>query len=340
MITKKLFDKYNGKDIYAYTLADEIEVTVCTLGATVLSLKVPDKKGELVDVVLGMTHACDVIDKGDYMGAVVGRCANRIAKGRFTLNGVEYQLAQNNGNAHLHGGDVGFNCKVFDATAEGNTLTLTTFSPDGEEGYPGNLELTVKYTVSGSTLKIEYFAQSDKDTLFNPTNHAYFNLNGESSGSIEDNWLQINASHYLQINEDLIPTTRCHVEGTPFDFRRAKPIGKDIHNDTDTQLKIAGGYDHNFCLTAHYAALAYSPKTDIVMNVFTDMKGMQLYTGNFLTGNVGKSKYGKRSGFCLETQYYPDAINRDDCDKPILRAGEKIHLQTLYSFLCKKLELE
>ena len=340
MVSKKLFDKYNGKDVYAYTIADEIEVTVCTLGATILSLKVPTNSGEMVDVVLGMTNARDVIDKGDYMGAVVGRCANRIAKGRFSLNGVEYRLAQNNGNAHLHGGVVGFNCKVYDATVDGNTLTLTTTSHDGEEGYPGNLALTVKYTVGGSTLKIEYFAQSDKDTLFNPTNHAYFNLNGESDGSILDNYVKINANKYLQIDDDLIPTVCASVEGTPFDFRELKPIGKDIDDATDPQLKIAGGYDHNFCLTAHHAALAYSPKTDVIMNVFTDMKGVQLYTGNFLTGNVGKSQYNKRSGFCLETQFYPNAINRDDCEKPILKAGQEFHSQTLFSFLCKKLQVE
>ena len=339
MIRKNFFDKYDGKDIYAYTITDGIEVTVCTLGGTVLAIKVPDKNGDMVDVALGMTTARDVIDKGDYMGAVVGRCANRIANGQFTLNGATYRLAKNNGNAHLHGGNVGFNRHVFEASVEGNTLSLTTTSPDGEEGYSGNLSFTVKYTVNGSTLKIEYFAQSDKDTLFNPTNHTYFNLNGESDGSIADNYLQINAKHYLQIDKDLIPTTPCSVEGTPFDFRTLKPIGRDIDSD-DQQLKLAGGYDHNFCLTAHYAACAYSPKTEIVMNVFTDMKGVQLYTGNFLLGHVGKSAYNKRSGFCLETQFYPNAINRDDCDKPILKAGEKFYSQTLYSFLCQKLNID
>ena len=338
MITKKLFDNYNGQDLYAYTITDEIEVTVCELGATVLALKVPDKNGEMVDVVLGMTNASDVINKGNYMGAVVGRCANRIANGRFTLNGVEYRLATNNGKAHLHGGVNGFNRKVYEATVQGNELTLTATSCDGEEGYPGNLTFTTKYTVQGHSLKIEYFAQSDKDTLFNPTNHAYFNLNGECDGNIEDNCLQINASEYLQINEDKIPTVRCPVEGTPFDFRMLKPIGKDI-DDADPQLRIAGGYDHNYCLAAYHAARAYSPKTEIVMNVYTDMKGVQLYTGNGLKGNVGKSTYGRRSGFCLETQFHPDAINRDDCDKPILKAGEQFYSQTLFSFLCKKLKV-
>ena len=340
MITKKLFDKYDGRDIYAYTITDKIEVTICELGATILALKVPDKNGQMVDVVLGMTTAVDVVEKGSYMGAVVGRCANRIANGRFMLNGVEYQLPVNRGKAHLHGGYVGYNRKVFDVAVEGNSLTMSTTSADGEEGYPGNLTFTVKYTVRDGTLKIEYLAQSDKDTLFNPTNHAYFNLNGESDGSIEDNYLQINASHYLQIDEDLIPTTLCHVEGTPFDFRKLKAIGKDIDDVTDPQIKIAKGYDHNFCLTAHYAALAYSPKTHIVMNMFTDMPGVQLYTGNGLKGNVGKSAYGKRSGFCLETQFYPNAINRDDCDKPILKAGEQFYSRTIFSFLVEELNIQ
>lgn len=340
MITKKLFDTYNGQDVYAYTITDGIEVTVCTLGATVLALKVPDRKGEMTDVALGMTTARDVIEKGDYMGAVVGRCANRIANGQFMLNGTSYRLAKNNGNAHLHGGKLGFNCKVFDATVEGNSLVLTTVSPDGDEGYSGELTLTVKYTVtgsSGSILKIEYFAQSNKDTLFNPTNHTYFNLNGESDGSILDNCVKIYADEYLQVNEDLIPTVRARVEGTPFDFRRDKPIGQDIHCN-DLQLRLGGGYDHCFCLRDNYAAYAYSQKTGIAMTVLTDMPGIQLYTGNFLCGNVGKSVYNKHSGFCLETQFFPNAINRNDCAKPILKAGEKFYSCTKYSFSHKMLE--
>ena len=331
MITKKYFDNFDGKDIYAYTISDGIDVTVCTLGATVLELKVPDKNGEFVDVALGMTTARDVIEKGDYMGAVVGRCANRIANGQFTLNGRNYNLATNNGKAHLHGGNVGFNCKVYEATVEGNSLILTTTSPDGDEGYPGNLALTVKYTVEGKALKIEYFAQADKDTLFNPTDHTYFNLNGESDGSILDNVVQIYADKYLQIDEDLIPTVFASVEGTLFDFREAKPIGKDITSN-DIQLKIASGYDHSFCLNGTHAARAYSPKTGIVLDVFTDMRGMQLYSGNFLCGNVGKSVYNKRSGFCLETQFHPNAINRNDCDKPILKAGQNFYSHTTYKF--------
>lgn len=334
MITKKFFDKYNGNDVYAYTITGGIEVTVCTLGATVLAIKVPDRNGAMVDVALGMTNARDMIEKGDYMGAVVGRCANRIANGEFSLNGAKYHLAKNNGKAHLHGGVVGFNQKVFDAEVRGNSLILTATSSDGDEGYPGNLTLTVKYTVAGSSgklLRIEYFAQSDTDTLFNPTNHTYFNLNGESDGSIEDNVVKIVADGYLQIDGDLIPTVQASVKGTPFDFRVAKPIGKDIVAD-DEQLRIAGGYDHSFCLKGPYAASAYSPKTGIALTVSTTAPAMQFYTGNFLSGNVGKSRYGKRSGFCLETQFYPNAINRDDCAKPILYAGQNFYSCTRYLF--------
>ena len=332
MIKRTFFDKYNGEDIYAYTISDEIEVTVCTLGATVLALKVPDRNGAMVDVALGMTSANDLIDKVKYMGAVVGRCANRIANGQFTLNGATYYLAKNDGNAHLHGGVVGFNQKVFEASIDGNTLSLTTVSPDGDEGYPANLTLTVKYTVQGKELKIEYFAQSDKDTVFNPSNHTYFNLNSESDGSICDNVMQINADSYLQIDGDFITTVRQSVDGTSFDFRTPKPIGKDIDDAQDQQLKIAGGYDHNFCLNGAHAAHAYSTKTGIAMDVYTDMQGVQFYTGNFLKGEVGKSAYRKHSGFCLETQFYPNAINRNDCDKPILRKGQKFYSCTKYVF--------
>lgn len=332
MITKKFFDTYDGREIYAYTISNGIEVTICTLGATVLSLKAPDKDGKLVDVALGMTNASDVVNKGNYMGAVVGRCANRIANGRFALNGKVCKLTQNKGTTHHHGGAVGFNRKVFDAAAEGNSLLLTYVSPDGEEGYPGELTLTVKYTVEDNALKIEYFAQSDADTLFNPTNHLYFNLNGESDGSILDNVVQINADEYLQLGEGSIPTVRASVENTPFDFRKAKPLGKDIEKVTDQQITLGNGYDHNFCLNGSNAAYAYSVKTGIAMTVTTDMPGMQLYTGNSLPGNVGKSTYKARSGFCLETQFFPNAVNRDDCAKPILKAGNEFYSCTKYSF--------
>ena len=338
MITKKLFEVYNGKELYAYTLTDEVSVTVLTLGATVLSLQVPDKTGAKVDVALGMTSANALLNEVKYMGAIVGRCANRIAGGRFALNGKQYQVTPNDGSNSLHGGEYGTHSKVFEVVEvdeNANSITLRTELPDGEDGYPAKLVLCVKYTVVGSSLIIDHYAESDNDTLCNPTNHAYFNLNGESDGSILDNVLYVNADSYLQVGDDLIPTQRVSVSGTPFDFRMAKPIGKDIEKD-DAQLRIGKGYDHNYCLNGEHAATVYSTKTGIQMDVFTDMAGMQLYTANYLTGEQGKSAYPKHSGFCLETQFYPDAINRDDCAQPILKKGEQFHSQTKYVFSVTK----
>ena len=340
MITKKLFETYNGAQIYAYTLSDSIEVTVLTLGCTVMSLRVPDKRGALVDVALGMTDTKSLLGNGAYMGAVVGRCANRIARGEFTLNGNKYRVTQNDGLNSLHGGANGFNTKIFDVIEvdeSANSLTLRAELLDGEDGYPADVAMSVKYTVSGKSLTIDYYATSSGDTLCNPTNHAYFNLNGEQDGSVLDNVLYINADSYLPIDKHFIPTERATVYGTPFDFRVAKPIGKDIATDNE-QLTIANGYDHCFCLNGEHVARAYSVKTGIQMDVYTDMQGMQLYTGNFLAGEKGKSVYNKHSGFCLETQFYPNAINRSDCAKPILKKGESFHSQTRYVFSVAQLK--
>lgn len=334
MITKQSYGTYQGKELYLYTLTGEISATICTLGATVLSLEVPNKDGKNTDVVLGMTTPNDMIVKGDYMGAVIGRCGNRIDGGKFTLNGVQYTLATNNGNAHLHGGNVGFNAQVFDSKVEGDSLVLSLFSPDMQEGYPGNLQFSVKYTIVGKSLCLEYFGSCDKDTLFNPTNHMYFNLNGESDGSILDNQVAIYAAYYLPTNSHLIPIGQESVANTPFDFRKGKAIGRDIALD-HPQLVTAGGFDHNFCLMGSHAATAYSPKTGIVMEVYTDMPGVQFYSGNFLKGEKGKSVYHKNSGFCLETQFFPNAINNPDFSAPILRAGQQFYSKTVYQFSTK-----
>ncbi len=330
---KTFFGNYNGHDIYAYTLRDEISVTIVTLGATIIKLEVPNKSGELVDVVLGMTNPTDVCGaKGDYMGCVVGRCGNRIAKGKFTLEGKNYQLDCNNGQNHLHGGFDGFHKKVYDVVScDEHSLTLTSHSCDDDQGYPANVDFSVKYTVCGSTLTIEYFGESDGTTIFNPTNHAYFNLNGQDDGNILDNILQLNANEYLEIDETSIPIKKSSVQDTPFDFRTAKAIGKDI-NLTNIQLTNGGGYDHNFCLNDSHFARAFSTKTGITMDCYTDLPGVQFYSGNFLCGNVGKAKYPKRSGFCLETQFWPDAINHPDYKQPILHKGEKFYSKTQYVF--------
>lgn len=334
MVSKVLWDNYGGKNIYAYTLSDGISVTVCNLGATVLAINVPDKNGDLVDVALGMTNANDVVEKGDYMGAVVGRCGNRIANGRFRLDGKTYQLACNNGKAHLHGGYDGFNRRVWTATEGDNSVTFALHSPNGDQGYPNAVDVTVTYTVCGTVLTIDYSATSNGVTLFNPTNHTYFNLNGEFDGSIADNVVQIFADKYLPVDANLIPCGEQAVINTPFDFTSPKPIGRDI-GQNDLQLQIAGGYDHNFCLTGEHAFCGYSPKTCVQMDVFTDRKGMQFYTGNFLVGNVGKSVYPKRSGFCTETQCYPDAINHGD-NSVVLDKGQTFHSQTKFVFSVKR----
>jgi len=334
MIIQQYFGDYKGQEIDVFKLSDKIDVLVCALGATILSISVPDGSGKKVDVALSMTSVDDMIKKGDYMGAVVGRCGNRIEDGRFTLNGVTYQLAKNdNGVSHLHGGIEGFDKKIFKATIDADSLLLEYFSPDGEECYPGNLKMAVRYTVKGSSLAIDYYGECDQDTLFNPTNHTYFNLNGESDGSILDNVLQIRAGSYLEVNGNLIPTAKSSVKNTPFDFTEAKPIGQDIDADNE-QLLLAGGYDHNYCLSDYNAATVYSVKTGICMDVFTDCCGMQFYSGNFLKGQEGKSVYNKRAGFCLETQYYPNAINcsDDDVEKPILKKGDKFHSRTRFVF--------
>ena len=336
MVTKTLFDNYNGQDIYAYTLTEEISVTILTLGATVIQLKVPNKCGKLVDVALGMTNAADVCGaKGDYMGCVVGRCGNRIAKGKFTLEGKNYTLDCNNGANHLHGGFDGFHKKVYQAEVDGNSLILSSTSDEGDQGYPHKVDFSVKYTVVDSTLTIQYFGKSNGTTIFNPTNHTYFNLNGHDNGSILDNVLQIFADTYLEIDDTLIPQGEASVVGTPFDFRMPKTIGRDIEQP-HVQLVNGGGYDHNFCLKGNHASHAYSTKTGITMDCYTDMPGVQFYSGNFLGGQTGKATYPKRSGFCLETQFWPDAINHLDYKQPILREGETFQSQTQYIFGTKK----
>lgn len=336
MITCKPFQLLDGKQTYIYTLHGDITVEVATCGATVTSLKAPDKNGNMVDVVLGLLNAQEIVNTPSYMGSVVGRCANRIRNGQITVEGKIFQLACNSGSAHLHGGNVGFNKKVFEARTEGDTLYLSVTSADGEENYPGNLQLEVAYAVEGKSLTITYTAKCDDTTVFNPTNHCYFNLNGESDGDISDNYLQIFAKKFLPLADDFVPSgeERC-VAGTPFDFSIAKPIGRDIAAEDD-QLKLAGGFDHNFCLDGRCAAFAFSNKTGITLRCTTDMPGVQLYTGNFLTGEQGKSKYPPRSGFCLETQFFPNAVNCPQWKSPILKKGEVFKSTTEYTFGLKQ----
>lgn len=335
MISCEKFDVLKGEQIYKYTLSDKISVDVVTCGATLVSIRVPNKAGAQTDVLLGLTSSQDIVKSTAYMGSAVGRSANRIAFGRFKLEGKNYQLACNNGKNHLHGGNVGFNQKVFKAEVQGDSLFLTYRSADGEECYPADMQFSVKYTVVGSALVIDYFAQSDGTTLCNPTNHAYFNLDGQDAENIYGNVVQIFADKFLPIDENLIPTGEERpVLGGAFDFTQPKAIGADIHSD-DCQLTVAGGYDHNFCLVGNHAARAYSPETGIVMDCYTDRVGLQFYTGNFLNGEKGKALYKRNAGFCLETQCYPNAINNASWTQPILKKGENFHSQTRYEFSIK-----
>ena len=321
-----------GQKVEAITLRDGPYIcTILTYGGAVQSLIVPDRAGKAVDVVLGMDTLEGYIRQDKYLGALVGRCANRTAGAAFPLNGTEYPLAANDGPNHIHGGRVGFDKKLW--TVEGfteNTLTLSLTSPDGEEGYPGALTAEVTYRLSGVGLEIGYLARSDADTVCNLTNHTYFNLSGHGSGSVENHLLKLNASRYTPIGPGLIPTGEiASVEGTPMDLRTPKRLGDGWSQDFE-QLRLAGGYDHNWIIDGEPGVLrtfakVCAPDTGIALELEATLPGVQLYTGNFLEGcppGKGGAVYGKRAGFCLETQFFPDAIHHPQFPSPILRAGE------------------
>jgi aldose 1-epimerase len=345
-LAKKDFEKtVFGKRVELFVLQNKsgAEMTVTNYGAKIVSLCVPDKTGRWVDVVLGKSSIEDYLnDQEPYFGAVCGRTANRIANARFALEGVEYKLAVNNGPNSLHGGLKGFNAVVWDAKQTDNqTLELTYLSKDGEEGFPGNLTVTVVYKLTDQpAVEIEYRATTDKATLVNLTNHSYFNLSGEGDPSVDDHKLQIHADSFLPTNDVAIPFGRPEkVAGTPFDFQSLHTIGERIE-EKNTQLIYGNGYDHNFILNKTgneltCAAKAISPKTGIVMETYTTEPGVQLYTGNYLDGSfIGKNGhvYPKRSAFCLETQHYPDSINHPDYPSIILRPGKTFESKTIYLF--------
>ncbi len=294
-----------------------IEAEIESVGARINALKVNG-----IDIVFGFNSVEDYNKSGCYAGATIGRVANRIAKGRFTLNGKEYRLNVNNGENHLHGGNDGFDKKPFTVTEEtANSVTMEYVSADGEENYPGNLRFTVKFTLEDNSLLIEYSAVSDKDTFWCPTNHTYFNLDGEQKGDCRNNLLRINADFYTPVDGGLIPTgEKKAVKGTPFDFTKPKRIGEEIGSE---ELNVTLGYDHNFILSGAHAAHAESEVTGIKMDVYTDMLCLQFYSGGQLNGVTGKSGvYNKYAGFCLEPQYCPNAINLQDYQKPVLKAGQ------------------
>ncbi|HPE94652.1 MAG TPA: aldose epimerase family protein [Bacillota bacterium] len=303
-----------------------ISAVVLSYGATLAKLNVCG-----TDVCCGYDSVEEYENASGYLGATVGRYANRIANGRFSLGDREYVLAKNEkGATHIHGGDIGFDKRIFSLCAEGDSAILTYFSPDGEEGYPGNVRVTVKYRLDGMALYIGYEAVSDADTVLNLTNHSYFNLDGAGSLRVLDHTLSINAEQYDAVDERLIPVETRRVAGTPFDFRTPKKIGRDIGKD-DRQLAVCGGYDHNFYLKSEEAACLTGKK--LGMKVFTDMPCIQLYTANFFEDGYllsGKKEKHNNAAVCLETQTAPDSPNRSD--SALLRAGEQYRKKTVYLF--------
>lgn len=335
----------DGKAVKLYTLKNKqgVSVSITNYGGRVVSLLVPDKDNKLTDVVLGYDSVGAYRKKGEpFFGALIGRYGNRIGKGKFTLDGKEYQLQLNDGVNTLHGGTDGFFGKVWDAKQVDSTkLELSYVSNDGEAGYPGKLDVKVTYTLTDdNALQIDYTATTDKTTIVNLTNHAYFNLNGEGDSTILDHELMIDASAYTPVDSTLIPTGKLQpVAGTAFDFNKAKLIGKQI-GDNDEQLKFGKGYDHNFALTHHDGkmpvAVVKSTKTGIVLSVITTEPGLQFYSGNFLTGadkdGKGGKSYPHRSAFCLETQHFPDAPNHPNFASTVLKPGETYKTSTTYKF--------
>ncbi len=332
---------------------DKYVCKIITYGGVVRTLTMPDRDGNPVDVVLGYDTLEDYLAHDKHFGALVGRYANRIGGAKFTLNGVEYRLAANNGKNSLHGGLVGFDKQVWTVEKfDGNSVTLSLVSPDMQEGYPGTLEVWVTYTLSDGGLAIDYRARCDRDTVCNLTNHSYFNLSGHGSGSVEGQYIRLKASRYTPTVPGSIPTGEiASVDGTPMDLRRVQRIGDHI-DDPFEQLVMAGGYDHNWVIDGsgkpgiRAAAAAWSPDTGIGMNMLTTLPGVQFYSGNFSGGGPagkGGAVYGDRHGFCLETQYFPDSPNRPEFPSCVLRAGDEYRSTTIYSFLtvdsAEKLEL-
>jgi aldose 1-epimerase len=352
-IKKESFGKTTGGeqiDLYRLSNKKGMEVSITNFGATVVTLKVPDRAGKAADIVLGY-DTLDGFESGtSYFGATVGRYGNRIGGGKFSLGGKTYTLPKNNGENTLHGGIVGFNKKVWKAreieSKSGQALEMSYLSPDGEEGFPGNLSAKVVFTVPAerNELNIEYSATTDKDTILNLTNHSYFNLAGEGNGDILDHVLTLHAKQFTPVDKSLIPTGElATVSGTPMDFNTATAIGKRI-NDNYEQLVFGKGYDHNWVLAGSgsgtdlsIAAEAYDPKSGRKLEVLTTEPGVQFYSGNFLDGTKGKGgkPYPHRAAFCLETQHFPDSPNHPNFPSAVLKPNEGFHSQTVFRFSAK-----
>lgn len=348
-VTVQEFGKMpTGEPVQLFTLKNKngIEASITNHGGILVTLKTFDGKGLLADVALGFDTLERYLQPHPYFGAIIGRYGNRIGKARFTLDGVTYTLAKNNGENSLHGGNEGFDKKLWKARTEsgeqGQTLILEYTSPDGEEGYPGTLRAEVRYTLADDdSLRIDYRATTDKKTVVNLTNHTYFNLAGQGQGDILNHEIEIRASRFTPVDAGLIPTGELRsVEGTPFDFRKPRRIGERI-DANDEQIRLGGGYDHNFVLDREgeglsMAARVVEPRTGRGLEVWTTEPGMQFYTGNFLDGTItgkGGKVYPRRSGFCLETQHFPDSPNQPAFPSTVLEPGQEYRSATVWKFV-------
>ena len=347
-VNKEFFGKTtDGDNVDQYTLKNSngMEVSIISYGGIITSWKAKDRDGNYRDIVLGFTNLSDYETSSPYFGALIGRYGNRIREGKFSLDGVEYNLAVNNGENHLHGGLKGFDKVIWDVEEEVNdksaSLILRYTSSDMEEGYPGNLDVKVTYTLTNDDeLRVRYEAETDKKTVVNLTQHSYFNLSAGLSRDILAHEITIDADSYLPVDQSLIPTGELSgVGGTPFDFRASKRVGDDI-NEEDIQLTFGNGYDHCWVLNKQdegirIVASAYDPVSGRLLEVSSDQPGIQFYSGNFLDGTLESkdgAKYEFRSGFCLETQHYPNSPNQESFPSVILNPGEKYDTKTIFTF--------
>lgn len=346
--TKTEFGKLeDGTAVYRYTLTNEqgASASFTDLGGIWLTMVVPDRDGKMADVVLGYDTVQGILTGPGHPGEPVGRNANRIGGAKFTLNGVAYELEKNSGGKHnLHSGPDYYRNRVWEAQVEeedmGTRISFSLFSPDGDQGYPGNADITVSYTLTpDNSLKLDYHMVSDKDTVANFTNHAYFNLAGHDSGNAMNQKVWIDADAFTVTDRDSIPTGElAPVKGTPMDFTEMKPVARDIEADYE-QLKWAGGFDHNWALNhpageVSLCAKAADEASGRVMEVYTDLPGVQFYTANSMATDMGKGKtvYHKRDGYCFETQYFPDSVNKPEFASAFLKAGEEYKTTTIYKF--------
>lgn len=343
MIEKTHSFERNGKtiDVYTFKNALGMEMDVTTYGGRITRLTAPDRNGKMGDVIVGYATAEDYIDKKHmYYGAFIGRYGNRIGSASFTLNGVTYNLPKNCGRNTLHGGDIGFDVAVMDAKIEGDRLVLSHFSPDGDMGYPGNLEMKVYYGLTDEgELTLDYFAKSDKDTVCNLTNHAYFNIGDDDT--VLDHVLEIKSSHITPVDDELIPHgDLMEIDGTPFSFKGGVKLGKNMFS-SEHLIALCHGFDFNYCIDREtendleWFASVYDEKSGRKMDCYTTLPAVQLYTSNTVKGNVGKKVYENHSALCLETQGYPNAPNCPSYPSTTLKAGEEYRTKTVYKFSVK-----